>query len=206
MFSRKTSRWVLNIFRAEDSTTSLGSLFQWSVTFTVKKFLCMFLWNFLCSNFWPLSLALSLHTTEKSLSLSICLLHYSFFKTLIRWSYFLSLSEYAYLQAAPTCQLGQRFPALGCCQPLSTYVQQPQESEKLWMSHKTSSTVISKEMKYILVMMPIMLPYGFSQIIVFCQKIPPRYPFLSLPPFTNPFIFFSIYSGGFVLIFKEEAV
>jgi len=38
----------LNISREGDSTTSLGSLFQCSVTLRVKKFFLMFRWNFLC--------------------------------------------------------------------------------------------------------------------------------------------------------------
>jgi len=44
---RTSSRQVLNISREGDSTTSLGSLFQGSVTLRVKFFL-MFRWNFLC--------------------------------------------------------------------------------------------------------------------------------------------------------------
>ena len=39
--------------REGDSTASLGSLFQCSVTLTVKKFFPMFVWNFLCSGFCP---------------------------------------------------------------------------------------------------------------------------------------------------------
>ncbi|NWH55124.1 EGFLA protein, partial [Fregata magnificens] len=42
---RTASRRVLNISRQGDSTTSLGSLFQCSVTLTVKKFFLMFRWN-----------------------------------------------------------------------------------------------------------------------------------------------------------------
>ena len=57
----------------ENFTTSLGNLFWCSVTLTIKKFFCMFVWNFLCSSFRPLLLVLSLHTTEKSLASSICL-------------------------------------------------------------------------------------------------------------------------------------
>jgi len=53
---RKASSWVLNISREDDSSTSLGSLFQFSVTRTVKEFSCMFLWNFLCCSFCPLPL------------------------------------------------------------------------------------------------------------------------------------------------------
>ena len=44
------SRQVLNISREGDSTTSLGSLFQCSITLRVKKFFLMFSWNFLCFN------------------------------------------------------------------------------------------------------------------------------------------------------------
>ena len=44
------SRWVLNISREGESTASLGSLSQCSVTLTVKKFLSMLVWNFLCSS------------------------------------------------------------------------------------------------------------------------------------------------------------
>lgn len=40
-------RLVLNISRKGDSTTSLSSLFQGSVTLTVKKFFVMLAWNFL---------------------------------------------------------------------------------------------------------------------------------------------------------------
>jgi len=65
---RNASRWVLNISREGDSTTSLGSLFQCSVTLRVKKFLLMFRWNFLCFSLCPLPLVLSLGTTEKSLA------------------------------------------------------------------------------------------------------------------------------------------
>ena len=39
---RTLSRWVLNISREGDSTTSLGSLCQCSVTLRVKKFFLMF--------------------------------------------------------------------------------------------------------------------------------------------------------------------
>ena len=54
------SRWVLNISREGDSTISLGSLFQCSVTLTVKNFFLMFIQNFLCSNLCPLPLVLLL--------------------------------------------------------------------------------------------------------------------------------------------------
>lgn len=43
-------RQVLNICKEGDSTTSLISLLQCSVTLTVKKFLRTLLWNFLCSS------------------------------------------------------------------------------------------------------------------------------------------------------------
>ena len=42
---RTLSRWVLNISREGDSTTSLGSLVQGSVTLRVKKFFFLFRWN-----------------------------------------------------------------------------------------------------------------------------------------------------------------
>jgi len=41
-----TQELNLNISREGDSTTSLGSLFQGSVTFKVKKFFLTFRWNF----------------------------------------------------------------------------------------------------------------------------------------------------------------
>jgi len=44
---RTVSRWVLSISREGDSTTSLGSLFQCSVTLRGKKFFLMFTRNFL---------------------------------------------------------------------------------------------------------------------------------------------------------------
>jgi len=65
---RTLSRQVLNISRKGDSTTSLGSLFQCSVTLRGKKFFLMFRQNFLCFSLCPLSLVLSLGTTEKSLA------------------------------------------------------------------------------------------------------------------------------------------
>lgn len=44
---RIVSRWLFNISREEgDPTTSLGNLFQCSVTPTVKKFFLLFRWNF----------------------------------------------------------------------------------------------------------------------------------------------------------------
>ena len=61
------SRRVWNISREGDSTASLGSLFQGSVTLRGKKFFLMFSWNFLCLSLCPLPLVLSLGTTEKSL-------------------------------------------------------------------------------------------------------------------------------------------
>ena len=48
---RTLSRRVLNISREADSTTSLGSLFQCSVTLRGKKFFLMFRWNFLCFSY-----------------------------------------------------------------------------------------------------------------------------------------------------------
>jgi len=61
---------VLNISREGDSTTSLGSLFQCSITFRGKKFFLMFSWNFPCFSLCPLPLVLLLGTTEKSLASS----------------------------------------------------------------------------------------------------------------------------------------
>ena len=45
---RTLSRRVLNISRDRDSTTSLGSLFQGSITLRGKKFFLMFRRDFLC--------------------------------------------------------------------------------------------------------------------------------------------------------------
>ena len=64
---RTLSRQVLNISR-EESTTSLGNLFQCSITLRGKKFFLMFRGNFLCFSLCPLSLLLLLGTTEKSLA------------------------------------------------------------------------------------------------------------------------------------------
>ena len=58
----------LNISREGDSTTSLGSLLQGSVTLRVKKFFLMFRRNFLCFSLCPLPLVLSLGTTGKNLA------------------------------------------------------------------------------------------------------------------------------------------
>ena len=65
---RTLSRQVLNISREEESTPSLGSLFQCSVTLRGKKFFLMFRRNFLCFSLCSLPLVLSLGTTEKSLA------------------------------------------------------------------------------------------------------------------------------------------
>ena len=51
---RTLSRRVLNISRGGDSTTSLGSLFQCSVTLRGKKFFLTFRWNLLCFSLCPL--------------------------------------------------------------------------------------------------------------------------------------------------------
>ena len=53
---RTTSSRGWNISREGDSTTSLGSLFQGSVTLRGKKFFLMFSWSFLCSSLCPLPL------------------------------------------------------------------------------------------------------------------------------------------------------
>ena len=65
---RTTSRQVWNISREGDSTASLGSLFQCSVTLRVKKFFLGFSWSFLGFSLCPLPLVLSLGTTGKSLA------------------------------------------------------------------------------------------------------------------------------------------
>ena len=54
------SRWVLNISKEGDSTTSLGNLCQCSVTFTVKKHFLMFRGNLLGFSLCPLPLVLSI--------------------------------------------------------------------------------------------------------------------------------------------------
>lgn len=46
------------------STTSLGNLFQCSITFTMKKFSYMVVGKFLCSSFRPLLLVLLLHANS----------------------------------------------------------------------------------------------------------------------------------------------
>ena len=65
---RTLSRRGLNISREGDSTASLGSLFQGSVTLRGQKFLLMFRRNFLCFSLCLLPLVLSLGTTEKCLA------------------------------------------------------------------------------------------------------------------------------------------
>ena len=57
-----------NISREGDSTASLGSLGQGSVTLRGKKFFLKFRRNFLCLSLCPLPLVLSLGTTGKSLA------------------------------------------------------------------------------------------------------------------------------------------
>ena len=69
---RQVSRQVLNISREGNFTTPLGSLFQCSATLTVKKFILMFKWNFLCSSLCSLPLVLLLGTTKKSLAPPTC--------------------------------------------------------------------------------------------------------------------------------------
>lgn len=77
---RKASSSVLNISREADSMISLGSLFQCSVTLTVKKFFLLLLCNILCHIFCPLPLVLSLHITENSLTSS---LHFRYLLTVM---------------------------------------------------------------------------------------------------------------------------
>ena len=62
---RTLSRRGWNISRAGDSTAPLGSLGQGHVTLRGKKFFLVFSWNFPGSSLCPLSIALSLGTTEK---------------------------------------------------------------------------------------------------------------------------------------------
>ena len=64
------ARRGLNISREQDSTTSLGSLLQCSITLRGKKFFLIFSWSFLGFILCPLPLVLSLGTTGKSLALS----------------------------------------------------------------------------------------------------------------------------------------
>jgi len=54
----------LNISREGESTSSLGSLFQCSVTLRVKQFFLVFRWNFLCFRLCPLPLVLSLSSLQ----------------------------------------------------------------------------------------------------------------------------------------------
>jgi len=49
---RTLSRWVLDISREGDSTASLGSLFQCSITLRMKKFFLMFRWKSLSPQLW----------------------------------------------------------------------------------------------------------------------------------------------------------
>jgi len=67
---RTLSRQVSNISREGDSTTSLGSLGQGSITLRGKKFFLVFRRDFLCFRLCPLPLVLSLGTPDKSLALS----------------------------------------------------------------------------------------------------------------------------------------
>lgn len=64
------SSWVLRISTDEASTTSLGNLLHCWTTISVKYLFLMFKWIILYFNVCPLSLVLSLVTTEKSLALS----------------------------------------------------------------------------------------------------------------------------------------
>jgi len=63
---KTASRWVLNISREGDSTTSLGSLCQGSVILRVKKFFLMFSWSFLCFSLCPLPLVSGAQRQDKS--------------------------------------------------------------------------------------------------------------------------------------------
>lgn len=68
-WSRKASRWVLNISRRGESISPLGILFQGSITLNMNKFLCILVWNFLHSSLWLFPLYPQ--TVEKRLSLSL---------------------------------------------------------------------------------------------------------------------------------------
>lgn len=59
-------RWVWSVSTEGDFMTSLDSLFHCSAALTVKKFLILLSWNFLCFVLWPLLLILLLGTTEES--------------------------------------------------------------------------------------------------------------------------------------------
>lgn len=54
---RATSSWALNICKNWDSTTFLGSLFQWLISLTVNIFVLVSSQNFLCCNLWQLPLS-----------------------------------------------------------------------------------------------------------------------------------------------------
>lgn len=68
MSLRIVSRQLLDISSEGSSTTSLGSLFQCSVTYIVRKFFLMFRLNFLCISFCLLPVVLLLGTTKKTLA------------------------------------------------------------------------------------------------------------------------------------------
>jgi len=65
---RTASNQVLNISGEGDSTASLDSLFQCSITLKVKKFFLRLRWNILCFGLCPLPLVLLLGITEKTLA------------------------------------------------------------------------------------------------------------------------------------------
>ena len=68
-------RQVLNISIDRDATNSLGSLFQCSITFTIRNFFRMLIWIFRCLSFRSLLRIPLICTTKKSLASSICLSH-----------------------------------------------------------------------------------------------------------------------------------
>ena len=71
--SRTGCQGMFCICKVGSSITSLGNLFQCSVTLTVKQCFPMFRWNLLCFSLCPLPLVLSLDTTKKRLaSYSLC--------------------------------------------------------------------------------------------------------------------------------------
>lgn len=73
---------LLNVSNERDLTISLDSLYQCSVTCTVKTMFLRFGGNLLCLVLCPLPLVLSLGTTKKNLALSSLLPHCRYLRTL----------------------------------------------------------------------------------------------------------------------------
>lgn len=111
---RKASRCVLYITREGDFTTSLGSLIQCSVTFKVKKFFLMAVWNFLYFTSWMLPLVMSLGPAGRSLTPSTCLPPNRYLYVLIR-------SSFSLLQVQQS-QVSQSFLITRCSRSLIVFV------------------------------------------------------------------------------------